>query len=1147
MGPVLALVHPLCTRAKQQVLHPPLTAVPPYANAFRQSLELFETDLSDDRMLIGPSPYRVSQPSINKEVIQHPESFTMPRPLVVKLLVLLQTAALVTLVASFSSAADTTDGKVFTQTPEIAPAVSPGSTTPSTPAKATEAPSTAREKLMQGPAPSWIWGKDPDQRYTLKIEFDGGSTSAWIKALCDNEATIRINKKTVLFSQSWSDAQEDDVQKAIKKGKNVLSAEVRNQGGQAGFSLKLAMVMPDGSTRYIVTDKSWIAAESADATEWAEARVVGKMGMAPWGDGFAKPSSKADLPRDVFNLPQGFQVERLFTVPKETLGSWVSITQDDKGRLIVSDQGGLGLCRVTPPPIGSTEPTKVERLNVKMTSAHGLLHAFGSLYVMANGGPGSGLYRLKDTDGDDQYDEVVKLKDIRGGGEHGPHGIRLSPDGKSIYCIGGNHTPPPIDIKRNAPVQTMGGIRSEQLRAELSEGQTSRIVPNWDEDVLLPRQWDGNGHATGILAPGGWIAKTDPDGKTWEMISVGYRNQYDMAFNADGELFAYDSDMEWDMGTPWYRATRLTHATSGSEFGWRSGTADWPWYYADSLPPLIDIGPGSPVGVEFGYGTKFPAKYQRALYLCDWTFGTMYAIHLEPDGASYKAVKEEFVSRTPLPLTDAVVGRDGALYFTVGGRGAQSELYRVTYIGKESTAPVDAHDSQFAELRDLRHKIESYHGPVTDTAKAVEFLAPYLGHADQYIRYAARVALERIPVELWQDHVFNAHNPETIITGAIGLARQGDRLLLPKLLTTLGKLEFTGLTELQQLALLRAYQLTFIRLGLPDDSTLAALGTKFDALFPTPSELVNRELAIVMVGVSSPNAAHKLVPLLTKERVMSQKEIGEVLLRNKGYGGSIAAMLANQPDQMQLHLALTLRNLKKGWTLDEKKTYFSWYEKAHTWNGGNSYQKFLINFDKEAYENSTDVERLAVESTGARKPYKMPELPKPRGPGKDYSLDELLALSTTHMKGRDFNNGRRMYSAARCVVCHRFGGDGGATGPDLTQLAGRFNFKDLTEAIVDPSKVVSDLYKTTIVQTSAGKSYTGRVVSAAPESITLLIDPEDATKIITLKKSEIDEQMLSPISLMPKDLLKTLNQDEVLDLLAYLLSRGNQQDPMFRK
>ena len=56
----------------------------------------------------------------------------------------------------------------------------------------------------------------------------------------------------------------------------------------------------------------------------------------------------------------------------------------------------------------------------------------------------------------------------------------------------------------------------------------------------------------------------------------------------------------------------------------------------------------------------------------------MYAVHFTPDGSSYTAVKEEFLSRTPLPLTDVAIGPDGAMYFMIGGRGAQSELYRVT-------------------------------------------------------------------------------------------------------------------------------------------------------------------------------------------------------------------------------------------------------------------------------------------------------------------------------------------------------------------------------------------------------------------------------------------------------------------------------------
>jgi len=131
-------------------------------------------------------------------------------------------------------------------------------------------------------------------------------------------------------------------------------------------------------------------------------------------------------------------------------------------------------------------------------------------------------------------------------------------------------------------------------------------------------------------------------------------------------------------------------------------------------------------------------------------------------------------------------------------------------------------------------------------------------------------------------------------------------------------------------------------------------------------------------------------------------------------------------------------------------------------------------------------------------------------------------------------------------VCHRFGGEGGATGPDLTLLAGRFNFKDVSEAIVDPSKVVSDQYRGVIIDTVDGKTYTGRIVAEAPETITILADPEDPSKLVTLRKADVEERRPAPQSLMPKDLLKPLNREEVLDLLAYLLSRGNHRDKMFK-
>jgi putative heme-binding domain-containing protein len=989
------------------------------------------------------------------------------------------------------------------------------------------APTQSPDKLVdlgldRGPTPCWIWGANDNTTYYLKTSFKGGSTAARFKASCDNQVTIFLNGSQVASCDDWENPIESDIQKHVLLGRNELVAEVANQGGPAGFVFKLALKETDGKVRYVISDASWTAAAARDSRDGSPPRVVAPLGKGPWGNAFSGPSTPGAR-RGIFEVPPGFRVERLFAVPREQLGSWVSLTFDRKGRLIVSDEGDKGLCRVTPAPLDGKGQTTVERLEAPVTAAQGLLVAFDSLYVSGRGSQGVGLYRLRDTNNDDQYDQVTHLKEIRGGGEHGPHGLRLTPDGTSIVLVAGNHTRTPEGF------------------------QTSLVPRNWGEDQLLPRQWDANGHARGILAPGGWIARTDPDGKNWEIFGSGYRNSYDIAFNAEGELFAYDSDMEWDMGMPWYRPTRAVHAISGSELGWRSGTGKWPAYYVDSLPPLLDIGPGSPTGVTFGYGAKFPPKYQKALYLCDWTFGTIYALHLEPQGSTYKAVKEEFLSRTPLPLTDAAVGPDGALYFTTGGRGTQSALFRMTYAGTESTAPADLREARMFESRALRRTIEQFHRQQATEREIAGTIYPLLQHEDRFIRYAARVALEHQPAELWQERVLNESDPDALITGAVALAHQGDRLLQPRLLAALGRLNFAALGEVLRLEFLRALSLVFIRTGAPDPATAARLVKVFDPYFPSHSDPLNRELCILLVYLKSPAVVGRTMVLLHEPDASAPVTMPDLVARNPAYGGSIAQILATRPDAQKLHYAFVLRNATAGWTLDLRKEYFGFLRRAHQWNGGASFQGFLNNIDKDAFENATDSERLAIEATGARAAFKAPVLPRPRGPGRAWSKDDILALAGAKLKaGRNFANGKRTFAAARCVVCHRFGGDGGATGPDLTLAAGRFGVKDLVEAIAEPSRVVSDQYRASVIATDSGQIVTGRVVNESANTLIVVTDPEDSSKVAEIPKKSIEAVKPSTVSLMPDNLLAPLDETEVLDLLAYLLSRGNVADPMFR-
>src|SRR5688500_15346976 len=114
--------------------------------------------------------------------------------------------------------------------------------------------------------------------------------------------------------------------------------------------------------------------------------------------------------------------------------------------------------------------------------------------------------------------------------------------------------------------------------------------------------------------------------------------------------------------------------------------------------------------MTFGYGSKFPARYQNALFILDWSWGKLHAVHLEPSGSTYKATREEFLSGSPLPLTDAIIHpADGAMYFAIGGRRVQSGLYRLTYAGTESTAPVAARPVS-SSARTLRNELETFHG-----------------------------------------------------------------------------------------------------------------------------------------------------------------------------------------------------------------------------------------------------------------------------------------------------------------------------------------------------------------------------------------------------------------------------------------------------
>ena len=806
-------------------------------------------------------------------------------------------------------------------------------------------------------APQWIWlskNGEKDSQVTFRYRFDAPAKvqSALLELTCDNGADALLNGKKVLSNPDWMEPTKADVSKDLKLGgQNEIIVNARNKGSAAALIARLTLKLPgNGKPIVVETTDKWEATKTG-TTAWQPALVVSDYGKGPWGlaldgkagganSGPAESIAAADI-----TVPKGFKVEKLYNVPKDQEGSWVALTVDPKGHLIACDQYG-SIYRMSVPAIGKTENLKPEKLAIQIGKAHGLLAAFDSLYVMVNeDGKNNGLYRLQDTNGDDQYDKTTKLHTMAGGGEHGLHSMTVSPDGKRIFFNCGNHT-------------------------KLPEGlEDSRPAKIWGEDQILPRFWDANGHARGILAPGGYICSMNPDGSGLELFCYGFRNEFDICFSDQGQLFTYDADMEWDIGSPWYRPTRVNHCVSGADYGWRSGSGKWPNYYADSLPTTLDIGPGSPTGVVAGTGAKFPAKYQHAIFINDWTYGTMWAIHLEAKGASYAATKEEFVFGKPLPLTDVVIHpQDGAMYFAVGGRKTQSGVYRVTYVGAESTAPAKA--QPVGEDFKLRASLEAYHTGKVDAAKALSAAWSNLGNSDRHIRYAARVAIEKLPVALWQEKAISEKNPVALIEGIIALAN------------------FVPQDEL---------------------ASLEALSNKVEA--------------------------------------------------------------------------------------------------------------------------STSI----------------PNYVAPKGPGKNWTIDEVVALTTGGLKGRDFKNGEAMYRSIMCATCHRFNGDGGSIGPDLTGVGNRYTMRDLMENIVDPSKVISDQYDSHEITKKDGSIIIGRIIVEENGKVFIMTNPFAPNDLMAINESDIAKKGTRKVSMMPPGLINSLNQEELLNLVAYLVSGGNAKDKAFAK
>ncbi len=433
-------------------------------------------------------------------------------------------------------------------------------------------------------------------------------------------------------------------------------------------------------------------------------------------------------------------------------------------------------------------------------------------------------------------------------------------------------------------------------------------------------------------------------------------------------------------------------------------------------------------------------------------------------------------------------------------------------------------------MHDLRRKLEQFHGK--KVPEAIDFAWPYLNHPDRFIRYAARIAIEFQEPKLWQEKALAETDPTSAINALLALVRvrgfdpfhhpnapKPDSKLKEQIVDALVSMPWDRLSDEQRLQMLRVYQIFFNRFGPPNAEQRHKVLAQVDPHYPSNDRLINGEACPLLVYLEAPNVSARTLKLM-----------------------------ADAPTQEeQLEYGRALRVLKTGWTMPQRKEYFTWLRDAANFKGGNSLGGFLANIRNDAVSTLTSAERKELRPILDAKPSKAsPIVSKPRSMIKNYKMEDLIPVLETRLLKRDFNRGRKLFGEAQCFSCHRFDNEGGAEGPDLTSAAGRFNARDLLESIVEPSKVISDQYAAVVVETTDGKQYTGRIINHNGDSMMLNTNMLDPNAITTIDRRKIEAMEISKTSMMPTGLLDSFKEDEILDLMAYLLSRGDRKNGMFK-
>jgi putative heme-binding domain-containing protein len=261
-------------------------------------------------------------------------------------------------------------------------------------------------------------------------------------------------------------------------------------------------------------------------------------------------------------------------------------------------------------------------------------------------------------------------------------------------------------------------------------------------------------------------------------------------------------------------------------------------------------------------------------------------------------------------------------------------------------------------------------------------------------------------------------------------------------------------------------------------------------------------------------------------------------------------MLSKVPPRQQTYLANVLSQAESGWTPALREQYFKWFAEAFSYQGGRSYVGFVDKARKSALAlvDQSDFDfysKLSGDSLLTQSGNDLANLPSAEGPGRRWTMEEAAPMLKEELVNCDFDNGKKMFAAVLCSACHTVRGEGGSIGPDLTQLGTRFSPADILDHTINPDKEISDQYAATVFTMNDGSSVLGRVTSEDEANYYISQNPFTPEVLKTVPKDEVVSSKHSIVSVMIPGLVNRLNEDELRNLLAFLVAGGNPDNEIF--